>query len=313
MNNENLLPLETILVITDITHSGSCALRYARRMAEEHGSKLVVVHAIDPAGYAFPGGVPESAVTDQQAFHVFEQIENEIREQGIQIHALVETEIIYERILQTARDHHADLIVLDTRAVSGIGRTALGTVARRLLASAPCPILTVPPGAGANLESGRHWRNVLVATDFSTGSLRALHHAQSIAARQLIVIHVIGDSANDHEHYYLEVLRFLAPMNESHTVPVEHVVRSGEPGAVIAQQAGYFGADLVVLGSPLNEVRNEAAQASTVLQVISNVRCPVLCVPPVENPAVSEVVEEIAFSIRKCVSAIADEGSSSRL
>jgi nucleotide-binding universal stress UspA family protein len=81
------------------------------------------VHAIDPAGYAFPRGVPESLAQDQSALHLLEQIERETQEQGIQIHSTVETEVVYERILQTAHDHNADLIVLDTRAVSRIGRT----------------------------------------------------------------------------------------------------------------------------------------------------------------------------------------------
>jgi nucleotide-binding universal stress UspA family protein len=296
MNTENQLPLETILVITDITHSGSCALRYAKRIAELHGSKLVVVHAIDPAGYAFPEGIPESVADDQRALHVLEQIEKEIREQGIQIHSIVESEVIYERILETARDHHADLIVLDTRAITRIGSSALGTVARRLLAAAPCPILTVPPAAGSNFESTGRWKQVLVATDFSPASLRALHHAQSIAFRQLVVIHAADDAANDYEHY-LEVLRYLAPMNESHTVPVEHIVRSGEPGEVIAEQAGIFAADLVVLGAPLNDLQDEHLRTSTVIQVISNVRCPVLCVPSVQSPTAAEVVEEVVFSI----------------
>jgi len=295
MNTENQFPLETILVITDITHSGSCALRYAKRIAELHGSKLVVVHAIDPAGYAFPEGIPESVADDQRALLVLEQIEKEIREQGIQMHSIVESDVIYERIFQTARDHHADLIVIDTRAIARIGSLALGTVARRLLAAAPCPILTVSPAASSNFESTGRWKHVLVATDFSPASLRALHHAQSIAGRLLVVVHA-ADDADDHKHY-LEVLRYLAPINESHTVPVEHIVRSGEPGEVIAEQAGFFAADLVVLGSPLNDVQNEHLKTSTVLQVISNVRCPVLCVPSVQNPAVAEVVEEIVYSI----------------
>ena len=296
MNTENQLPLETILVITDITHSGSYALRYAKRIAELHGSKLVVVHAIDPAGYAFPEGIPESVADDERALHVLKQIEKEIREQGIQIHSIVESEMIYERILQTARDHHADLIVLDTRAIARIGTNALGTVARRLLAAAPCPILTVPPAAGSNFESTGRWRHVLVATDFSPASLRGLHHAQSIAGRLLVVVHAADDTANDGEHY-LEVLRYLAPINESHTVPVEHIVRSGEPGEVIAEQAGFFAADLVVLGSPLNDLQNEHLKTSTVLQVISNVRCPVLCVPAAKDAALEEMVEKLAFCV----------------
>ena len=135
-----------------------------------------------------------------------------------------------------------------------------------------------------------------MAIDFSPASLRALHHAQSIAGRQLVVIHATDDGPNDH-HHCLEVLRYLAPMNESHTVPVEHIVRPGEPGELIAEQAGTFAADLVVLGSPYNELKEDDFQASTILQVISNVRCPVLCVPSVPTPSVAEVVEEVVFAI----------------
>jgi hypothetical protein len=43
----------------------------------------------------------------------------------------------------------------------------------------------------------------------------------------------------------MERLRFLAPFNESHTVPVEHIVASGSAGKVIAEYAEKFGADLV--------------------------------------------------------------------
>jgi nucleotide-binding universal stress UspA family protein len=84
-----------------------------------------------------------------------------------------------------------------------------------------------------------------------------------------------------------ERLRFLAPFNESHTVPVEHLVDSGSAGKQIAEYAERFGSDLVVLGSPENELGEEDFATSTVLQVISKVKCPVLCLPfaPSARPA----------------------------
>lgn len=288
--------LNTIVVATDLTHSGSCALQYAKKLARAHRSKLVIVHAIDPAGYAFPKGLPEPAASAQGAREALREIEEEISHQGIPIHSVVETGVICERILQATLDHHADLLVLGTRAIAKVGCAALGTVARRLLVSAPCPIMTVPPAAAADLKFAGHWRDVVVATDFSKASLMGLDRAQSIADRQLVVVHVAKDAVGTNRKHLLERLWFYAPFNESHTVPVEHIVIAGEAAAVIAQQADRIHADLVILGSPENELHDEDLAASTVLQVVSAVSCPVLCVPSARNASVADVVHELAVS-----------------
>jgi nucleotide-binding universal stress UspA family protein len=287
---------KTIVVATDLTHSSSCALQYAKRIAQLHKSKLVIVHAIDPAGYAFPEGMPESVTGDQTARDALRQIEEEIRGYGIETHSVVETGVIYERILQAALDHQADLVVLGTRAAAKMGRAALGTVARRLLATVPCPILTVPPAANLNLGSTGDWHSVLVATDFSDASLEALDRAQAIVGGQLVVIHVTDDPAGSAQRHHLEHLRLLAPFNESHTVPVEHVVTAGEAGEVIAEYANRLHSDLIVLGSPVDELRDDELATSTVLQVISNVNCPVLCVPSARDASLAGVINELALS-----------------
>jgi nucleotide-binding universal stress UspA family protein len=68
-------------------------------------------------------------------------------------------------------------------------------------------------------------------------------------------------------------------MNESHTVCVEHIVTSGEAGPVIVDFALTRQVDLVVLGSPATMLSERDLETSTVLQVISGVHCPVLCIP----------------------------------
>lgn len=295
--SEHRFEFKTIVAATDLTHSGSCALRYAKELARLYRSKLVIVHAIDPACYAFPEGVPELIAADQSAREILRTIEEEISRQGIPTHSITETSAIYELILQAALDHQADLLVLGTRAVAEVGRAALGTVARRLLAAAPCPIMTVPPAAAANAGPAGYWRNVLVATDFSEASLAGLDHAQSMVGGQLIVVHVAEDSAGESREHHLERLRFHAPFNESHTVPVEHVVTAGEAGTVIAEQAERIHADLVVLGAPTDEIHDEDFATSTVLQVVSNVSCPVLCVPSARKTSVAEIMNELAAAI----------------
>ena len=279
----NKLKFGTIVVATDLSGAGSTALRYAQGIARQHLATLVVVHVIDPVGYAFPEEAPEFAAADQAARDELRSIEDETRREGIAVHSVMATGVIYERILQTALDHDADLLVLGTRARTGIGRAALGTVARQLLARAQSPVLTVPADAEACLPWAGRWRRVLIATNFSTASLTALGCAQGIAHEQLVVLHVPGNNDEHESRRFLEWLRLLAPLDESHTVPVEHVVQSGNAIGLIAENARKFGADLVVLGSPENELAEEDFHSSTVLQVISRVTCPVLCVPAPER------------------------------
>ena len=296
MNAETRLPFHTILVAADLTHEGSRALGYAQQIAALHQSTLVVVHTIDPAGYAFPEGVPATAHVDEAARAGLEAIEQETRAQGIPVHSVMETSVVYDRLLQAAADNRANLLVLGTRAAGKLGRAALGVAARRLVAKAPCPVLTVPPDADTFIESPGRWRRVLVATDFSATSLSALEHAQYVVDSHLAIVHAAGASAGEDRDRYLERLRFLAPSEEPLSYPVEHIVSMGEAGNEIIQHAREFEADLIVLGSPLRDPTPEDIGRSTLLQVIANVSCPVLCIPPAQAASAAEVAKEFAFS-----------------
>lgn len=290
----NKFKFGTIMVATDLSGAASITLRYAQEVARLYGSKLVIVHVIDPVGYAFPEGAPDFVVADKAAREELRRIEQEISGEGIQIHSVVETGVICERILQAVRDHHADLLVVGTRAKSKLGRVALGTVARQLLARTPCPILTVSPDADTHLPwAGGGWRRVLVATEFSAASRSALSWAQQIVHEQLVVVHVARCRGEKQCANCRERLRLLAPFDESHTVPVDHVVVSGDAANSIAERANKLHADLVVLGAPVNELTPEEFPSSTVLQVISQVSCPVLCVRSSSGASQPEIIEEV--------------------
>ena len=293
----NKLKFGTIVVATDLSSAASTTLRYAQAIARLQGSTLVIVHVIDPVGYAFPDGAPEFAVADKAARDELRRIEAEIRDEGIQIHSVVETGVICERIVQAVRDHHADLLVVGTGAKSKLGRVALGTVARQLLAKTPCPILTVSPEADTHLPwAGGGWRRVLVATEFSPVSRFALGCAQQIVHEQLVVVHMARCFGEHKCAKCTEQLRLLAPFNESHTVPVDHVVVSGDAADLIAEHANKMHADLVVLGAPINELTPEEFHTSTVLQIISQVSCPVLCVRSSSENSQQEIIEEVAYA-----------------
>jgi len=294
MRTSRQFPFETIVVAMDFLVKSSAALRYAQAIAQSHGAKLLLVHVIDPVAYAFPTGAPFLLSADKAAREELARIEEDTRRQGIGVHSVVETGDICERLLQSVCDYKGKLLVLGTMGKTEAGRIALGTIARQLLAKARCPILTVTPDAEALLPWAGQWRTVVLATDFSAASLSALSSAHRIANRQLFVIHSSAPNNDVEREALLERLRFLAPFNESHTVPVEHVVTSGEPGTVIAKFATDSHADLVVLGSPSSFLSEEDLPSSTVLQVISGVTCPVLCVPAARQLAENGSVQQLA-------------------
>lgn len=287
---------QTILVATDLGENASSALNYAQALAHAHEARIVITHVIDPVGYAFPSGLPASLLRDTEAREEVRRMEEATRRQGIDVHSQVQTGTICERILQSVKETHADLLILGTRAITHAGRAALGAVARQLLSRTPCPVLTVSREAEKHLPRTGCWRRVLIATDFSAPSLEALDYAHRVTVEHLTVMHVEPCHDPHEGQTCLERLRFLAPFNELHTVPVEHLVVAGDPPEIIAREAQQMQADLVVLGSPVDVLEEHDFLSSTVLRVISEVKCPVLCVPSTLPVSSGTAVQEVANS-----------------
>jgi len=65
---------------------------------------------------------------------------------------LLETRSPAQAIAEFAREVDAELIVVGTSGASRLVRMLVGSVTRRLLELAPCPVLAVPP-EDADIES----------------------------------------------------------------------------------------------------------------------------------------------------------------
>jgi len=287
-------PFRTIVAAVDFTEESSAALRCAQELAKVQHAMLLLVHVIDPVGYAFPEGAPPEVDRDKAAKAELARIEADVKKQGIPVHSRVETGLVCERILLSLRDHKAALLVLGTKAVTGAGRTALGLVTRQLLAHSPCPILAVAPEDGKKPRKFGRWNNVLAATDFSAASLSALHYAQNIAGGHLIVLHSARCGRHTECPNCLERLRFLAPFDEAHSLPVDHTVTGGDPARMIVEMAKKLRPDLIVMGAPSPAHTEHDLEHSTVAQVIAASPIPVLIVPEDQERYAGEVIEEVA-------------------
>ena len=269
-------PFNKIVYVGDLSGEASYGLRYAQQLAHERHAELVVVHSLDPIVYALPG----AELRDGDANAELTAMEHDPQRHGANHDSFVQREQICAEILGEARRHSASLLVLGTAGRTAAGSTALATMARLLLADTPCSILTVPTPAESAALPRWMWQNVIAATDFSDAGIAALDVAQRIAGRGLVVLHSTQCGKEQQCSLCMTRLRLLAPFNESHTLPVEHLVASGVVTTALASVAQRVHPDLLVLGAPPVAIDSGHLDNSTVYRAIIESHCPVLLVPP---------------------------------
>ncbi len=144
------LSVETILVATDFSQSAAHATDMAIDYAKKLGSKIVLVHAYDlpiPApsitgAYNLPDGVYEEVA--KAARESVEEAAKEVAETGVECEGVSIGAPAAMAVVNEAIERHADMIVMGTRGLTGIKHVALGSVADKVVRTAPCPVLTVP-------------------------------------------------------------------------------------------------------------------------------------------------------------------------
>ena len=128
-----------ILVATDFSETAQAAVRVAHGYARAFGARLHVFHVAWP---------DEHGLTP-----LFTEL---VAELGTEVPVVVAS---YrgdpaDEIVRYASGHGIDLIVLGTHGRTGISRMLMGSVVERVIRTAPCPVLAVPP-AGALREDTR--------------------------------------------------------------------------------------------------------------------------------------------------------------
>jgi len=199
-------------------------------------------------------------------------------------------------ILDLARTLPADLIVMGSHGRSGIRRFLLGSVAERVLRSAPCPVMVVPPH-DAVAPSAVSFKHIVCAIDFSASWLAGLTWALSLAEEadaRLSLLHVIEvppelrvpvvsyDNVDElHAAVEADILRRLrsfVPPSASPFCFVETATAAGAAGHAILRFAEERDADLIVMGAQGHGAFDRWLFGSKTQDVVCGSRCPVLTV-----------------------------------
>jgi nucleotide-binding universal stress UspA family protein len=142
------IEVRTILVPIDFSSHADAVLEWAAHLAEEHGSKLVLLHAYHlPVDFQQLEGayLPPDFWTQvkSDATEQLERCAQRLRDRGLSVETIVREGYPATAIEEEARDRNADLVVIGTRGHSGLKHLLLGSVAERVVQKAPCPVLAV--------------------------------------------------------------------------------------------------------------------------------------------------------------------------
>lgn len=141
------MSIRRLLVATDFSAPSNHAFDLALDLAAGWGSELVVLHVIEPLALPedFRAASTVAEQLERSAREAVSRAEAGARSRGIRCRGLVRSGTAASVIVDTAKRLRIGLIVLGTHGRGGISRFFMGSVAERVVRSAPCPALTVPP------------------------------------------------------------------------------------------------------------------------------------------------------------------------
>jgi nucleotide-binding universal stress UspA family protein len=145
--NASPTPIRHILVPHDFSEAAQRALAYAVELADKLGARLTVMHAYEIPAYGFPEApLLTTDVVGQihrAAQVALDGVANRVQHPGREVKTELRNGTAWREINGLAKQLNVDLVVMGTHGRRGLARALLGSVAEKVVRTAPCPVLTI--------------------------------------------------------------------------------------------------------------------------------------------------------------------------
>ena len=140
-----MIALKNVLVPHDFSETSDAAIRYAIALARNFGAQLHIVHVNDRARFEmateFPLGLDgslEDAIRERLAKILSPREQTELKPLFDLRSGFPASEIV-----RYAKEQNIDLIVMGTHGRGFVAHAVMGSVAEKVVRTAPCPVLTI--------------------------------------------------------------------------------------------------------------------------------------------------------------------------
>jgi universal stress protein A len=145
-----MIAIKQIVVATDFGEPAAVALTYGRNFARAFSAGLHVVHVVNDLATSAPVSEIPMDLTkvqsqlDAEAKASLDTLitDDDLRSLKVMKH-LITSATPARAILDYAAEVRADIIIVGTHGRGGLAEFFLGSVAQKIVRSAPCPVLTV--------------------------------------------------------------------------------------------------------------------------------------------------------------------------
>jgi nucleotide-binding universal stress UspA family protein len=143
--------MSTILVPVDFSPVTNSVVAAAVALAAPTGSRLVILHVLQPpavvADYGLMGSfvLPVMETMGQAASGQLEKLKSRVEAKGLLATTAQVTGASSSRLIASeAAKHHADYIVMGSHGHTGFYDLLIGSTTSGVLKRAPCPVVIVP-------------------------------------------------------------------------------------------------------------------------------------------------------------------------
>ncbi|MFB6098965.1 MAG: universal stress protein [Salinibacter sp.] len=140
-------PIDRVLVPVDLSEQSPLVIDHATALATAYGAPLDLLHVVEeaafPTAYGMDPLTPSQPDVQERAREALETLVAEIDDFSGTINTHVLAGYAARDIVDFAEEHAADLIVMATHGRTGLQRFLIGSVAEKVVRSAPCPVFTV--------------------------------------------------------------------------------------------------------------------------------------------------------------------------
>lgn len=139
-----------VLYASDFSAASRRALSTAISIAKSLDAKLTILYVLAPVVPMVPDRYIDAVTLDQLdkqarqwSARQLNRLAARAKKAGVRVTSLLREGDPVDQIVRAGRSTQADLIVVGTHGRRGLQRFFLGSVAARVVAMAPCPVVTV--------------------------------------------------------------------------------------------------------------------------------------------------------------------------
>jgi nucleotide-binding universal stress UspA family protein len=282
------IKIERVLVATDFSRAGQCAVDVAAQWARHAHAQLRIVHVTPPKRWL--GGVwgldPSTGDSiELHAANALKEVAKGADPQGtIELSTGVLSGTASQSIAAAARDYHADLVVVGARGErDAIGDPVLGGTSAKLLATAGVPLLLIRrtrkdahSGVVAALDLSPRSRSVLEWADFAAAEQHLYaYHVYDVPFAARLEAYGLATSAIDvyskqaHAQREANLSALVASIGRSGVTT--YAIERGDPAVLVGRFVESVRPSLVVIGKHVKVKRSSpASSVGSVCRYVAN-------------------------------------------